>query len=146
MKHYALLLIGLLSVIGLVSCEFETLDNGRLDGYWQMARIDTLRGGGRDVVKARLFWSVQGNLLQTSDLTYRLPTCLFRFARVGDEELRVYDPHVLDRQQGDRPITDTTLLCPYGIQQLEERFIIERLDHDHLQLCGPTLRLTFNRY
>lgn len=138
---FILLLQGLL----FTSCEFETSDNGKLDGYWQLAQIDTLQGGSADVTASRQFWSVQMHLLQVEDHHYLLPAYLFRFEHRGDS-LRLYNPYQVDRAGADKPITDASLLRPYAIQRLEQRYLIEQLNDDRLVLRSDSLRLFFNRY
>lgn len=138
---FILLLQGLL----LTSCEFETSDNGKLDGYWQLAQIDTLQGGSADVTASRQFWSVQMHLLQVEDHHYLLPAYLFRFEHRGDS-LRLYNPHLVDRAGADKPITDASLLRPYAIQRLEQHYLIEQLNDNRLVLRSDSLRLFFNRY
>ncbi len=138
----ALPLLGLLTF---ASCELEMSDNGRLDGYWQLARIDTIGGGSRNMVSSRMFWSVQLHLLQLSDHGSGHRTYLLRFQQ-DDHYLRVYDPYLSARDVGDQPLDDPTVLQPYGIQSLDETFEILRLDINKLSLRSSLLELTFNRY
>ena len=72
-------------------------------------------------------------------------TYLLRFQQ-DDAHLRVYDPYLSARNEGDKPLDDATVLQPYGIQSLDERFEILRLDNKHLSLRSSLLELTFNRY
>ena len=49
----------------LMSCDLETSDNGKLDGFWHLERIDTLATGrALDMSGEKVFWSFQVNLLQ----------------------------------------------------------------------------------
>lgn len=55
MKHFLFFIIG----IGLLltSCDIETSDNGDLDGYWHLVRVDTLATGvSSDLSETRVFW------------------------------------------------------------------------------------------
>ena len=140
-----LLTLPLLGLLSFSSCDLEMSDNGKLDGYWQLARIDTIDGGGCDKVPSRIFWSVQIHLLQLSDHSGRNSTYLLRFDQ-GDTHLRVYDPYLSARNEGDKPLDDAAVLQPYGIQSLDEHFIIEGLDNKNLTLNSSLLRLQFNRY
>lgn len=142
--HLQLLLIPLL-LSALTSCDIHMSDNGDLDGFWQLARIDTLQGGSADVRSARLFWSVQSDLLQVSDLTYRHDAYILRFDHQGST-LRLSSPYLVDHAGSDVALTDSQPLHPYGIQHLDETFTIERLDADKLSLQSSLLRLEFNRY
>ena len=140
-----LLTLPLLGLLSFSSCDLEMSDNGKLDGYWQLARIDTIGGGGCDMVPSRIFWSVQLHLLQLSDHSGRNSTYLLRFEQ-GDTHLRVYDPYLSARNEGDKPLDDAAVLQPYGIQSLDELFVIEGLDNKNLTLKSSLLRLQFNRY
>ena len=140
-----LLTLPLLGLLTFSSCDLEMSDNGALDGYWQLARIDTIGGGGQDMVTSRIFWSVQLHLLQLSDQSGNNRTYLLRFKQ-DDTHLRVYDPYLSARNEGDKPLDDATVLQPYGIQSLDERFEILQLDNKHLSLRSSLLELTFNRY
>lgn len=146
-KNPFLLIIYIICGSVLAACNLiETSDNGELDGYWQMARVDTLATGGScDMTQSHLFWAVQVNLLQVSDTRFVLPSCLLRFEHQGDE-LRLSNPYLLDRANGDKPLTDANLLQPYGIGGMEERFTVERLDGKQMRLRSDRLLLYFNRY
>lgn len=140
-----LLTLPLFGLLSFSSCDLEMSDNGKLDGFWQLARIDTIGGGGCDMVPSRIFWSVQLHLLQLSDHSGRNSTYLLRFEQ-GDTHLRVYDPYLSARNEGDKPLDDAAVLQPYGIQSLDELFVIEGLDNKKLTLKSSLLRLQFNRY
>ena len=140
-----LLAIPLLSLLSFSSCDLEMSDNGKLDGYWQLARVDTIGGGGCDMVSSRIFWSVQLHLLQLSDHSGRNSTYLLRFDQ-SETHLRVYEPYLSARNEGDQPLDDAVVLQPYGIQSLDETFEILRLNDDHLSLRSSLLELSFNRY
>lgn len=48
----------------LASCNVETSDNGPLDGFWHLERVDTLAtGGSTDYHKGYVFWGVQKDLM-----------------------------------------------------------------------------------
>lgn len=146
MRQIFLLFLTSLLLGSLSSCDIHLSDNGTLDGFWQLARIDTLQGdGGADVRAQRLFWSVQNNLLQVSDLTYRHDAYILRFEHQGST-LSLSSPYLVDHAGSDVALTDSQPLHPYGIQQLEEVFRVERLDADKMLLVSPMLRLEFNRY
>ena len=52
----------------LVSCNVETSDNGPLDGFWHLERIDTLATGGTtDYSSGYVFWGVQMDLIYIKD-------------------------------------------------------------------------------
>lgn len=140
--------LAVLTALACTSCEWHTLDNGRLDGFWQLQRLDTLAtGGSTDMVPRRIFWSVQARLLQVSDLNYVHDECILRFEQ-QDGQLHVWSPYVVDHAGSDIPVgaDESELLHPFGIQELDETYAIERLDDDRLILRGSLLRLSFRRY
>lgn len=78
---------GLTSVLS--SCSIETSDNGDLDGFWHLERIDTIATGGiNDLSGQLIFWSVNNKLLMLkgSGSSYYL-----RF-RQTDDSLVVFSP------------------------------------------------------
>lgn len=127
------------------ACEFHTLDNGSLDGFWQLSRIDTLSGGSCDMVPHRIFWSVQARLLQVSDLNYLYDEYILRFEH-ADGTLRLYDPYCVDHTGSDIAVTDAADLQLYGLNALDETFQVECLDRKQMLLKGSSLRLHFNKY
>ena len=127
------------------SCTFETSDNGDLDGYWHLTRVDTLATGGVCEMSERLvFWGVQGHLLNAVDRRSGDANFLLRFDNNGTS-LRLYEPYVNDRMVGDIAVDDASLLAPVGINGLDENFAIERLDGDRMTLRGDVLRLDFRK-
>ena len=65
----------------LFSCTLETSDNGKLDGFWKLTRVDTLATGGvLDLRESGIFWAVQMNLMSVQDKYVEdSPEYLFRF-------------------------------------------------------------------
>ncbi len=145
MKRYIFILT-LFSVFAFSSCEIETSDNGDLDGFWHMVSVDTLDTGGRaDYSEKLIFWSVQHKLLQLNDRTGAGKEVLCRFAHYGDS-LRIYSPHEMSREPGgDIPLTDSTLLLPYGINSIDEHFKVEVLNNKNMVLKTHKIRLTFKK-
>lgn len=145
-KYLSPFLLLLLWAFPWTSCDIQTSDNGLLDGYWQLAEVDSLMGnqGSRDMRPTRVFWAFEHHLLQVSDQTYLRNFCLLRFSRT-DNHLQVYQPYVLDREDGDKPLVegDLPLLRYYGIQGLEEKFRIMHLDGSRMQLRSDSLVLNF---
>ncbi len=138
---FALLLIPMFLT---VSCDIEMSDNGNLDGYWQLASVDTIDGGSRDMIHSRVFWSVQMNLLQLNKAVDNTDY-LMRFD-YKDVNLRVFDPYLSARNTGDEPVTDIDMLRPYGVNSLDEEFEVETLTSSKMVLTSSMLRLYFNRY
>ena len=62
------LLATLATTLLLASCNVETSDNGPLDGFWHLERVDTLATGGTtDYSSGYVFWGVQKDLIYIKD-------------------------------------------------------------------------------
>ena len=104
------------------SCEIETSDNGDLDGFWHLERVDTIRTGGRlDLKDEYVFWAVQKDLLNACDR------------------------HGNDRMNGDPAVDDAGMLRPFGVNALDETFGVERLTGSKMVLSTEELRLSFTK-
>lgn len=140
---YIIIGIGLM----MTACDIETSDNGDLDGYWHLVRVDTLATGGTcDMSESLVFWAVQMRLLNVVDhindpdhFGYFL-----RFEHRGGT-LRVYDPYKNSRKDGDIKVEDASVLAPFGINKLEETYQVEQLDGDDMRLANEQLRLSFEK-
>ncbi len=131
----------------LYSCKLETSDNGKLDGFWKLTRVDTLATGGvLDLTESGIFWSVQMNLLSVKD-KYQddAREILFRFEHKNGT-LKLYEPYEGYQYTGDKAVEDVKKLEPFGINQLTETFNVETLNGDHLYLSTSKLRLSFTRF
>ena len=55
----------LTTALTLASCELETSDNGKFDGFWHLERVDTLAtGGSLNLQQKRIFWGSAGEAHQ----------------------------------------------------------------------------------
>lgn len=147
MKTRHIIPVILISAIAAImtACSFESSDNGDLDGMWRLTAVDTLAtGGSMNMDGSRLYWSVQFKLMQLDDKGGTKTSLLLRFERSGNS-LRLYDPYIYNRLEGDEPLTDVSLLAPYGINALEENCEIEALSSSKMILKTPTLRLKFKK-
>lgn len=137
--------IATLALGTLTACEIESHDNGKIDGFWHLERIDTLATGGTlDVSNEKLFWSVQVRLLEVSNRATG-SKYIFSF-RQADGSLYLYDPLVSDRREGDPVVEDVKVLAPYGINSLEETFAVEAIDGKKMILRSETLRLNLKKF
>ena len=161
MKKKIIYLTGLTIItIMLNSCELEKSGNGKLDGFWHLERIDTIgwqdsqsasSGSAavsstvNDLSRARIFWAFQHQLLELSEHDGNYATCLCRFSYSGSS-LVVNEPYRFDRDNGDEPLTDAELLKPFGVNNIEEHFTVERLTGSKMILSTDFLRLTFTKF
>lgn len=146
MRKYILFpLILFVAVLPFVSCELETSDNGDLDGFWHLVRIDTLATQGTcDMKQERIFWSFQKDLLKVDDKTGGNSSILLRFNRSGGN-LTLSDPYIYDREAGDIKLDDVEPLRPFGINAITETFSVEGLSGSHMTIASPVLRLSFKK-
>ena len=142
-KYY---IAGLFCCLIMVSCSIESSSNGTLDGFWHLESVDTLATGGHFSVKQeRRFWAFQVNLMQLNGYDEHSALILMRFEK-NNRTLRCYAPVDNDRPKDDPSITDIKRLQPFGINQLDETFTIEKLKGNIMILQGKELRLTFKRF
>ena len=128
----------------LAACTLETSDNGKLDGFWHLCTVDTLSTQGTQLLQNQhYYWAFQGKLLSVRDtdspFSYNM-----RFAHQGDS-LRVYDIYRNESQYTDSLLTSPDSLRPFGINQLQESFLILQLNSSHMTLQNKALRLKFRK-
>ena len=132
------------------ACDFETSNNGDLDGFWQLSQVDTLStGNSTDMRHSDIYWSVQVNILE---IRIGLDRIMYRFENSGGK-LRIWDPIANDRQITDSIVTDNSLMLKSGVTAtpgtggvLESTFNIETLNSDRMVLRNETYRLHLRKY
>lgn len=148
MKQTFLLIALTILLTALPSCSvFHVSDNDDLDGFWMLTEVDTLAtAGNRQMREQRVFWSFQGDLMQTQWLSHNaIEAYVYRFAH-NDDKLVVSNPCLYNRVEGDQPISKVDSLRPMGINAVEESFKIEQFDRKRMTLNGGILRLYFEKY
>ncbi len=132
----------------LVSCSIESSDNGKLDGYWRLERIDTIyTGGSCDLSGGNLFWGVQHKLMSLNGGSVSF---FYRFSQTRDS-LSLLVPYVNRGHEdvengGDIPVDDPSALRQYGIQHVEEHFLKETLNGSRMVLRTDSFRLWFKKF
>lgn len=145
MRHFVYMAVTALVALVMASCELETSGNGDLDGMWRLAQVDTLGTSGVNRMEGeKKYWMFQLRLLQLEDKAGTVGSVLLRFERNGNT-LRVYDPYAFDRENGDRPLDEPSMLLPYGVNALDETFTIEALGGGRMVLANDRLRLSFRK-
>lgn len=146
------ILIVLLVAMGLLSsCDLHTSDNGDLDGFWYLTQVDSIHNGVKvGYREERIFWSFTGALMVTQPMPRSenaKKEYVYHF-EVKDNHLCIKDAYRSDRVVGDEPITEERLdeLKPFGINKLQEKFLIEELNGKAMQLKSEVLRLHFEKY
>lgn len=143
-----------LSLALLGSCTLESSDNGDLDGFWHLERVDTLTTNGvLDVSEKRIFWGIQYKLIACRDIDVDGEHgYYFRFRQTSDS-LVLHTPYKDNWHQdqgqngGDHPVYAVTdRMRSYGVNNLQEPFYKERLKGDKMVLRSKTLRLYFKKF
>lgn len=145
MKHLFLYILSI--VLLFTSCDIETSDNGQLDGYWHLVRVDTLTSGvSCDFSNTRVFWGVEMNLIQVVDHDNDSGHYgyLFNFEYKGNT-LRLYNAHKHERADGDPLVENVEVLQSLGINSLDDFFTIEKLNKNDMVIKDDYLRLWFEK-
>lgn len=141
----------IISVISLMTaCHMESSENGHLDGFWHLVRVDTLSidtlsiVGTSDLSQDYFFWAFQFQLLSVRNTQKSPEEYFLRFQRQGDE-LVLSDPFQYVLQGKDAPVENIDLLRPFGINDQEERFRIVHLSSRRMTLKNNFLVLTMQK-
>ena len=137
----------ILTTMTLASCDIETSSAaGDFNGMWHLTRVDTLATGGvLNLKNEKLFWAFQNKLMQADDKNEKLAKILMRFNQTNTQ-LTLHTPYCYDRENGDKPLTDSTLLIPYGINKTEEKFDVVTLKGGKMVLQSEKLKLTLKKF
>lgn len=141
-KHFKILFSLITILFALASCGdlLEHSQNDKLDGYWKLTTIDTLATGGqKNVSEQSLFMAVQGKIMMLNNRDNGAEY-IFQFNH-SDSHLKIYDARKSDRTNGDPLLTDPEDLKPFGFNNLEEDFTVEKLTGGKLVINNGTLRL-----
>ena len=129
----------IISVISLMTaCHMESSENGHLDGFWHLVRVDTLTTEGKivgtsDLSQDYFFWALPPPLLSVRNTQKSPEEYFLRFQRQGDE-LVLSHPFQYVLQGKDAPVENIDLLRPFGINDQEERFRIVHLSSRRMTL------------
>lgn len=146
-KRFKILFSLITILFALASCGdlLEHSQNGELDGYWKLTTIDTLATGGqKSVSEQSLFMAVQGKIMMLNDRNNG-DEYVFQFNH-ADGHLKIFDARQSNRGKGDPLLTDPEGLRPFGFNNLEEDFTVEKLTGGKLVLNDGTLRLHFIKF
>ena len=139
--------------LGFTSCDLESSDNGDLDGFWHLERIDTLATGrSADLSKLHVFWGIEYKLISARETDYGKESMYFRFEQTNDslKITKVYLDHGHQDKGplgGDIPLNRVTAdLRYYGVNDIPEGFAKEALNGSKMILRSKTLRLQFRKF
>ena len=139
-----------ISMFAFSSCELESSDNGKLDGFWHLESIDSLENGKTvDMSKLHVFWGIEYKLIAATQYDNNTERMFFRFEQTSDS-LKITQAFINHGHQdngGDIPLTEVTNdLRYYGINDLPEGFAKEALSGSKMILRSKTLRLKFKKF
>ena len=143
-----LLYIFLLPLFLCTACDIVTSDNGDLDNMWYLVKVDSLGSGQSvDYRNERVMWSFQGPFVQMNKTSFFNKFYMARFSKENGM-MKITSPFVVNRKDGDDFLTEDRLdeVRLFGLNSLEEQFLIENLNGDEMILKNDVLRLTFERY
>lgn len=148
--------LSLIASLSLASCTIETSDNGHLDGFWHLERVDTLATGGvADFSGKYVFWGVQKDLVFIRDTADGSAGSFYlRFDQTADSLhiTKAYVNHGHEdsgdyEQGGDIPVeTFDDGLRHFGINSLPEHFGKLSLSGGSMVLQTKNLRLRFRKF
>lgn len=140
LRKSSILLI-LLLLLTLFSCENKRDNNGDLGGNWQLLEW---RDAQNQVVKdktSRIFYAIHKNLFQFKDAAYYTNGYYLSYFKHTPDSLIFY--HIVNYP------TDTLAtpeaLAPYGVPE-SGRLHIDRLDADNMVLSEKDRVLVFRKY
>ena len=150
MVHAMMVAFVAISMFAFSSCELESSDNGKLDGFWHLESIDSLENGKTvDMSKLHVFWGIEYKLIAATQYDNNTERMFFRFEQTSDS-LKITQAFINHGHQdngGDIPLTEITNdLRYYGINNLPEGFAKEALSGSKMILRSKTLRLKFKKF
>lgn len=142
-------IVSIIIFVGLLfaACDTTSSDNDELDGMWYLTQVDTLSNNhSADYRNKRIFWSFQGTLVQfncAENIDYYMSYFTYTGAKLELKDMFYYD-----RVNGDSIINSQTLdnMRPFGINNLNEDFIIKSIGNRTMILQNNELRLHFEKY
>ena len=148
--HAVMVAFVAISMFAFSSCELESSDNGKLDGFWHLESIDSLENGKTvDMSKLHVFWGIEYKLIAATQYDNNTERMFFRFEQTSDS-LKITQAFINHGHQdngGDIPLTEVTNdLRYYGINNLPEGFAKEALSGSKMILRSKTLRLKFKKF
>lgn len=132
--------------LAVAACEIHTSENGDLDGYWQLHKVDTLANGSScDMRDSMKFWSFQVRLLHLRDNNKKIRNVFMRFS-IDDSRMILSEPIIDLRDSSDIILIDYGMLRHYGIHEVPETLKVVTLTSSTMILENKVLRLYFRKY
>lgn len=140
------MIAAIMTVATFSACTIESSDAGDYEGMWHLTRVDTIATGGVfDLSRQKIYWSFQFKLMEGRDKSAKERAILMRFSS-GGGKLVLNSPYAYNREEGDEPLSDITLLKPYGINKTEEEFQVLSISGSNMKLQSEMLVLSFKKF
>lgn len=140
------IMITIVCALLLTACDVETSDNGQLDGFWLLERVENAQGGqgtqDEGIVlspSADVYWGIQHRLLNARSGSLSV-VCQITYT--GDS-LLLGQPYLDDRDYGDAVVTDVKVVQPLGIHSLDARYAVRHLTASSLVIADNKHTLHF---
>lgn len=137
------IMISFACVLMLMGCDVETSDNGQLDGFWLLERVENAQGakdeGAVLAPQTEVYWGIQHRLLNARSGSLSV-VCQFTYT--GDS-LLLGQPYLDDRDYGDAVVTDVKVVQPLGIHSLDARYAVRHLTASSLVIADNKHTLHF---
>lgn len=144
MKRFLYIIIGI--ALLMASCDKEESSNGALDGFWLLVSVDSLTVNSHTDTSAKgLTWSFQYNKVELRDIHRVCQTMILDY-EYRDNNLFLKNPYLVNRDSDDIRITSLDGLLPYGINSLEEKYQIQNLSGNSMELASSQCRLRLRKY
>lgn len=144
-KNIKLTLWSFIVMLCFSACTLESDSKaaGDLAGMWHCVYIE--KGAASVELKdQKVFWSFQGRLLLLEDKTGAHSWILYHFNKKGNT-LELREPYRYDRENGDEPITEPSLLAFYGIDDMAVTFTIQQSENT-MALVSNKVTLHFKKF
>ena len=144
-KNIKLTLWSFIVLLCFSTCTLESDSKaaGDLAGMWHCVYID--KGAASVELKdQKVYWSFQGKLLLLEDKTGAHSWILYHFNKKGNT-LELREPYRYDRENGDEPLTEPSLLAFYGIDDMAVTFTI-RQSENTMALVSNKVTLHFKKF
>lgn len=142
-------MMGTLFIATTACSHFKWDDTGDYGNFWMLEQLDSMSTGEQIDYRGRqIFWAIQGEILEITDKSnglYRSAGLLFEYTEMKDS-LFLRHPRYSRRMEGDPDVTDVEVIKPYGVNQLENHFKVEKINGSHMVLRDDVVRLHFKSF
>ena len=148
MERYIYRLSVLLIAAFTISCE-HYLVNGKLDGFWQVQEIEDKASGEVTRCNGDSYYSFQQELVLLSYVSPEIPTGQMKenyiaYFTYGNDSIAMTDFRIyLDADGKQAPLTE---LVKFGLYDIYNRFLVEKLNKKSLILNSEKSRIVFRKY